>query len=68
MNTVALYTRFEATFESARDYENPVQDVSVEVEFECDGVRLTTYAFWDGGDAGPVDVEWSLLVRRRQRI
>jgi hypothetical protein len=48
MNTVALYTRFEATFESARYYENPVHDVSVEAEFECAGVRRTTHAFWDG--------------------
>jgi hypothetical protein len=48
MSTVALYTRFEETFESARNYENPVEDVSVEVEFECAGVRLTTHAFWDG--------------------
>jgi hypothetical protein len=48
MNTVALYSRFEASFESASDYENPVQDVAVEVEFECAGTRVTTTAFWDG--------------------
>jgi hypothetical protein len=48
MNTIALYSRFETSFESARDYENPVQDVSVEVEFQCAGTRVTTNAFWDG--------------------
>jgi hypothetical protein len=31
MNTVALHSWFEASFEHARDYENPVQGVSSEV-------------------------------------
>jgi type II secretory pathway component PulL len=35
MNVVALYSRFEASSESAREYENALQDVAVAVEFEC---------------------------------
>jgi hypothetical protein len=47
---VPQWTRFEASFTSSADYENPLQDVSVEVEFtspsgKSEGVR----AFWDGG-------------------
>ena len=48
MSTVGLYERFEASFESVREYGNAVQDVAVDVEFECDGARVTTHAFWDG--------------------
>ena len=48
MNTVELYTRFETSFQSSRDYQNPVQDVALDVEFECEGTRVTAHAFWDG--------------------
>jgi len=47
MNTVALHSWFEASFESARGCENPVQDVSIEVQLEWEGAEITTNAFWD---------------------
>lgn len=40
MNTVALYSRFAVPFGSACEYENPVQDFAVEVEFKCAGTRV----------------------------
>jgi hypothetical protein len=47
---VARWTRFEAQFAAEGDYENPVQDVEVEVEFSApSGARHTALAFWDGG-------------------
>jgi hypothetical protein len=47
---VPLWTRFEASFTSARHYENPVQDVQVDVEFTGpNGEQRTAAAFWDGG-------------------
>jgi hypothetical protein len=47
---VPQWARFEAQFTSAADYENPVQDVQVEVEFtSARGNRQTVPAFWDGG-------------------
>lgn len=47
---VAQWTRFEAQFTSARDYENPVQDVRVDVEFRGPkGNKQKVLAFWDGG-------------------
>jgi hypothetical protein len=50
METVDLWTRFEAEFESAKDYENPVQDIELWVEFKSPGGRrLEILGFWDGG-------------------
>ena len=49
ISPIALYSRFEVSFESAMDYANPVQDIAVEVQFRCEGVRNTVRAFWDGG-------------------
>ncbi len=47
-NAVALWTRFEGTFTSARDYGNPVQDVKVSVQFiSPQGKTRTLLAFWD---------------------
>lgn len=47
---VARWTRFEAKLTAEGNYENPVQDVEVEVEFTApSGARHTTRAFWDGG-------------------
>ena len=40
MNTVALYSRFETSFQSGRGCENPVQDFSVEVQFEYEGAQI----------------------------
>jgi hypothetical protein len=46
---VRQWTRFEATFESSVEYENPVQEVSVEVFFTSpSGQQRTLLAFWDG--------------------
>jgi len=50
METVDMWTRFEASFESVRAYENPSQDVELVVEFQSpDGRRLEILGFWDGG-------------------
>ncbi|MGC9327054.1 MAG: DUF4038 domain-containing protein [Candidatus Hinthialibacter sp.] len=41
---------FEAAFTSSSDYDNPVQDVSVNVEFTApSGHRSVFHAFWNGG-------------------
>ena len=49
-NAVELWTRFEDTFTGARDYDNPVQDVKVSVEFTSPGGnKRTVLAFWDAG-------------------
>jgi hypothetical protein len=42
--------RFEASFNSSSQYENPVQDVEVKVDFtSASGRKQTVFAFWDGG-------------------
>ena len=47
---VAQWTRFEAQFTSSGRYENPVQEVQLEVDFiSPSGKKLTALAFWDGG-------------------
>ena len=47
---VPQWARFEAQFTSAAEYENPVQDVQLEVEFtSARGNKQTVLAFWDGG-------------------
>ena len=46
---VPLHSRFEAAFEGALDYENPVQDVRVTVEFTGPSGEFHVDAFWDGG-------------------
>ena len=48
MNQVPLHSRFEATFESALTYGNPVQDVQVSVEFINHTGSSQIDAFWDG--------------------
>jgi len=48
-STVPQWTRFEAQFTGSASYENPLQDVQVEVDFTApNGKRLTVAAFWDG--------------------
>jgi hypothetical protein len=47
---VPKHTRFEASLESEREYQNPVQEVSVTVEVESPSAkRYSIPAFWDGG-------------------
>jgi hypothetical protein len=46
---VEQWTRFEDTFQSSRDYNNPVQDTKVTVEFTSpSGNKRMFLAFWDG--------------------
>jgi hypothetical protein len=46
---VAQWTRFQAEFTSSRVYENPVQDVQMEIEFTSpSGKKSTVLGFWDG--------------------
>ena len=48
--TVATYERFEATFESAAAYSNPVQEASLTAAFTSpQGEKFTVPCFWDGG-------------------
>lgn len=50
MRDVPRWTCFEAELTSKKNYTNPVQDVTVEVEFTSpSGKRSTVPAFWDGG-------------------
>jgi len=47
---IPIWTRFEASLTSARSYQNPVQDVRVDVVFTGPNAeQRTTAAFWDGG-------------------
>lgn len=47
---VAQWTRFETGFTRATEYQNPLQDVHLEVEFVSPGGdKRTVLAFWDGG-------------------
>jgi len=47
---VMQWQRFEASFQSAKEYQNPVRDVTVKVVFVSpNGERRTLRAFWDGG-------------------
>lgn len=49
-STVQQWTRFEQTLTSSNDYDNPIQDVKVRVEFTSPSKnKRTLYAFWDGG-------------------
>jgi len=45
---VPLHSRFEAAFESALAYRNPVQDVRLIVQFSNGSHRFQADAFWDG--------------------
>ncbi|MBN2329997.1 MAG: DUF4038 domain-containing protein [Candidatus Omnitrophica bacterium] len=48
--SVEQWKIFEAAFSSSSDYENPVQDVSVNVEFKAPSGRTSVFhAFWNGG-------------------
>ncbi|HEU0011375.1 MAG TPA: DUF4038 domain-containing protein [Verrucomicrobiae bacterium] len=48
--TVATYERFEAAFESATAYSNPVQEASLIAAFTSpQGEKFTVPGFWDGG-------------------
>ncbi len=50
MTQVSQWTRFQTQFTSSADYENPVQDVRVQVDFTApDGGKHTIPGFWDGG-------------------
>ncbi len=47
---VEQWTRFETSFTSSRDYENPPQAVELKVEFASqNGNKRTLLDFWDGG-------------------
>ncbi|MEJ2705391.1 MAG: DUF4038 domain-containing protein [Sedimentisphaerales bacterium] len=47
---VQQWTRFEQSFTSSKNYDNPVQDVKMRVEFTSpDDSKRTFLAFWDGG-------------------
>ena len=48
MILVPLHSRFEAAFESALAYRNPVQDVRLIVQFSNGSHRFQADAFWDG--------------------
>jgi hypothetical protein len=51
-NVVGLWTRFEDTFTSAKNYDNPVHNVKLKVEFASpSGNKRMLLAFWDGGRA-----------------
>ena len=42
---------FETSFTSSNDYNNPIQDVSLNVSFtNPEGKTSNVKAFWDGGD------------------
>ncbi len=46
---VKRWTRFENAFNSSKDYDNPMQDVEVRVEFtSSSGNKRTLLGFWDG--------------------
>ncbi len=46
---VEQWTRFEDTFQSSKDYNNPVQNIKVTVEFTSpSGNKRKFLAFWDG--------------------
>ena len=48
--TVAKWGRFEHSFESSVNYENPIQQATLEVVFTSPGnVTSKVYGFWDGG-------------------
>jgi len=47
---VPIWTRFEASFQSSRDYGNQLQQVELRVAFTApSGKRRTVLGFWDGG-------------------
>jgi len=49
-DVVEQWTRFEQTLTSSKDYDNPVQDIKVKVEFTSPSRnKRTLLAFWDGG-------------------
>jgi len=51
-NLVEQWARFERTFTSSKDYDNPVQEVKVEVQFTApSGNKRMLLGFWDGGQA-----------------
>ncbi|MHC4556153.1 MAG: apiosidase-like domain-containing protein [Planctomycetota bacterium] len=46
---VEQWTRFDQTFTSSKDYDNPAQDIKLKVEFTSpSGNNRTLLAFWDG--------------------
>lgn len=49
---VAIWTVFEASFTSSRQYDNPLQDIDTTVDFMSpSGKQNSVFAFWDGGKA-----------------
>jgi Putative collagen-binding domain of a collagenase/Domain of unknown function (DUF5060) len=44
--TVAQWTRFEASFTSAAEYQNTLQELEVEVEFTSPGGKKHSVAEW----------------------
>jgi hypothetical protein len=48
--TVPMWSRFEHSLASAKNYSNPVQEAELDVVFVSpQGERHATYGFWDGG-------------------
>lgn len=55
VQSVPQWTCFEAAFTSSAGYENPVQDLQLEVEFTApSGKQITVLGFWDG------DTNWKV--------
>jgi len=47
---IEQWSRFEQTFTSSKDYDNPVQQIKLKVEFiSPSGNKRTLLGFWDGG-------------------
>lgn len=69
---VEQWTRFETSFTSSRDCENPPQEVELKVEFTSpNGSKRTMFGFWEGGRQwrirfspdvqGKMDIQYNLL-------
>ncbi|MBR2861211.1 MAG: DUF4038 domain-containing protein [Clostridia bacterium] len=48
--TVKTWLANELEFTSSKKYDNPFEDVDLDVTFVCGDTALTVPAFWDGGD------------------
>ncbi|MBD3180685.1 DUF4038 domain-containing protein [Candidatus Poribacteria bacterium] len=55
MDQVAQWMRFESEFISSNEYDNPLQEVSMQVDFTSpDGIKHNLNGFWDGGKSWKV--------------
>lgn len=71
--SVAIWTVFETGFTSSRQYDNPLQDIDVTVDFRSPSGRENLIAaFWDGGSTwrvrfSPEELgKWSYRVHSSQ--